>query len=85
MSGIVPPLLQISVVASAHSDEKQATEIDGAARNCLRSVLSIVPALEFVSCATTLVTGLEDKRVSVARNPPFGEYPDGHPRYNRGH
>ena len=66
MSGIVPHLLQISVVASAHSGEKQATEIDSAARDCLRSVLGIVPALEFVSCATTLVTGVEDNRVSIA-------------------
>ena len=67
MSGILPHLLQISVVASAHSDEKQAKEIDSAARNCLSSVLGIVPALEFVSCATTLITGVVDNRVSVTR------------------
>ena len=80
VSGIVPLLLQISVVASAHSNEKQAMEIDSAARNCLSSVLSIVPAVEFVSCATTLVTEVGDTRVSVTRKTPPGESSDRHPR-----
>lgn len=66
-SDILPLLLQISAVATAHSDEKQVTEIDGTARTCLNSVLSIIPAGEFVSCVTTLLTGVGDKRVSVGR------------------
>lgn len=66
-SGILPHLLQILAVASAHSDEKQATEIDITARTCMSSVLNIISAVEFVSCATALLTGVEDKRVSVER------------------
>lgn len=63
-SGILPLLLQISAVASAHSGEKQAMEIDNTARTCLSSALSIISAAEFMSCVTTLLIGVEDKRVS---------------------
>ena len=66
-SGILPHLLQILAVASAHSNEKQATEIYTTARTCMNSVLSIIPAVEFVSRVTTLLTGAEDQRVSIER------------------
>lgn len=66
-SDILPLLIQISAVANAHSNEKQAPEIDRTARICLNSVLNIIPADEFVSCVTTLLTRVEDERVSSVR------------------
>jgi hypothetical protein len=84
-SGILPHLLQISAVASAHSDEKQAMEIDTTARACLSSALNIIPAVEFVSRVTTLLAGIEDKRVSVERKLPPGRSSDSHPSSNPAH
>ena len=69
-SDILPLLLQISAIASAHFDEKQAAEIGDAARICLDSVLGVIPAVEFVSCVVTLLVGVEDKRVSIRRGLP---------------
>lgn len=77
-SSILTLLLQISVVAGARRGEKQAAEIDRTARTCLGSVLGIVPAAEFVSSVTTLLTGAEDKGVSIARTLSPGESPNGH-------
>ena len=79
MSEVLPLLLQISAVASAHSDEKQAAEIDSAARACLGTVLRIIPAAEFVSCITTLLTEAEDKRVSVGWKLPTSGRTNSHP------
>lgn len=64
-SDILPLLLQISAIASEHSSERQATEISGTVRTCLNSALSIIPASEFMSCATDLLVGVGDKRVSA--------------------
>jgi U3 small nucleolar RNA-associated protein 10 len=69
-SDILPLLLQISAVASAHFDEKHVAEIYGAARACLNSVLGVIPAVEFVSCVMNLLVGVEDKRVSLRQKLP---------------